>query len=138
MLICASLLFGCWLQPPAVYVGDLLYEWQVAVAEAAEPYGFTTTTDPSAARIRVEFPDDDPHGYEAFAWTQWDGHMRNYAATVYIGPKHSELDGVDTRERQLLVHEFGHVAGCQHSDDPTDVMYPNATGAVLRCRSANA
>lgn len=34
----------------------------------------------------------------------------------------------------LMVHEYGHLAGFSHSDDPSSIMYPDPwIGAARRC-----
>jgi len=39
--------------------------------------------------------------------------------------------------RAVVLHELGHLAGLGHVNDPTQLMYPHATGAVLTYRAGD-
>jgi hypothetical protein len=100
----------------------------------------------AARQIAVEHWALDPcHGDVDISWgklpaaenaeSTWTNQYRDYG-----DPQHNTLCSVTFNARQdwdwpklctVFVHEFGHLAGNAHSDDPDDVMFPYYVGTNL-------
>jgi Matrixin len=76
-------------------------------------------------------------------WTEWEDGGRSFDCRVTFNERD---EWSFTRFCSILVHEYGHLHGRRHSDDPDSVMYaryvspyrPCAGGATRRGGASNA
>ena len=98
--------------------GEAISRWNLAVDVTALSLTGTCAADISVAsgnsRNEVSvFPGVDEH---ADGWAPYTGNDSDVTIS-------SRALGVPGRNEYVLIHEFGHVLGFDHSDDPRSVMY---------------
>jgi hypothetical protein len=117
-LVVLAVLAPCahaWTAPPATDEGRLAA--YLPIARAAWP------DSPCAGRETVYLHADDAID----GWDAAEGHAtggRGSAATCEVWMRSSPATFTAARFCGLLVHEFGHLAGYGHTDDPLDVHAP--------------
>jgi hypothetical protein len=147
---------GVRFRPP---IGALLAYLILTLATPATAAAAAPTPQAAAARFPVDGPVfqaaravavehwamDPCHGDIDVSWgdlpadenaeSTWTNQFRDYG-----DPEHNTLCEVTFNARQdwdwdklctVLAHEFGHLAGNAHSDDPNDVMFPYYVGTNL-------
>lgn len=121
----------------AVLVGMVLAALGVGEAHAHVPPEFAASVDmaegafprPACSGVAVEFRPqhrENPYWVGAVAWTQTpcaieaSERIHSYAPSIICS---------------IIVHEYGHLAGYDHSDDPASIMYGKQLVTHQPCRS---
>jgi hypothetical protein len=89
------------------------------------PLRFRVTSDARSSQVRIRWVDRFSENRAGLTEIETDPAGRISHATVTIAVHHHEgLPMGPEFVRMVGLHEFGHVVGLPHSEDPRDVMHP--------------
>jgi hypothetical protein len=93
--------------------------------------------DPCGGQVTIVWTDQDPDLNATAVWGNAVGDytdaLSNDQCQIRFNP---EVAFTWPKFCTVMVHEYGHLAGHDHSDDPRDVMYPLYMGPIGVCAPA--
>ncbi|MEE9208108.1 MAG: matrixin family metalloprotease [Gemmatimonadota bacterium] len=99
------------------------------------PVRFRVTPDAKGSRVRVRWISEFAENRAGLTETVTDPAGRIRHATVTLAVHHRKgLPLGPEFVRMVGLHEFGHVLGLPHSEDPRDVMHPGNRNLRLSSR----
>ncbi len=103
-------------------IGRVLEAWN---AVEGSPLRFRVTSDATSSQVRVRWIDTFAENRAGLTEIETDPAGRISRATVTLAVHHHKgLPMGPEFVRMVGLHEFGHVVGLPHSEDPRDVMHP--------------
>ncbi|MEN8144734.1 MAG: matrixin family metalloprotease [Gemmatimonadota bacterium] len=106
----------------AEQISHVLKAWN---AVEGSPVRFHLTSDAGGSQVRVRWIDRFADSLAGLTEIETDPAGRISHATVTLALRHQQgLPMGPEFLRMVGLHEFGHVMGLPHSEDPRDVMHP--------------